>query len=131
MKLLILIGILVFVLGCTTPGQRMEERISELEEENRFLKQENEVYSVAETKRNTRSLLDQQKNRELLGDTKELMLNMWQTSTFCGSYLLCDETCDYGEYTKEDYKDLCNTYFYSFNVTVYDEIELRLEEALK
>lgn len=137
MKVFILLVVLVFVLGCTTPGQRLEDtiemqgiEIDKLEKEINSLEEELDIFERAEDKRQTRDLLNSQKNKNLLDDTKELLLVMWQTSTFCGEYLLCDSDCDFGEYTKSDYLNFCNAYYYSFNGEDYDNLEFRLEGAL-
>lgn len=124
MKFLFLLLVL-FLGGCVT-----EQDTVDLEDKVSVLEEKLGIYEAAEAKRNTRLLLDGQRNRELLKDTKDLMLNMWQASTFCGDYALCGSACDLGEYSKSDYLELCKIYYYSFAETDYDEIELRLEEVL-
>ena len=129
MKFLFLLLIL-FLSGCTNPSIVEPNEVSVLENKVSVLEEKLGIYEAAEAKRSTRLLLDGQTNRQLLKDAKELMLNMWQASTFCGEYALCDSACDFGDYSKSDYLEFCNAYYYSFKETDYDEIELRLEEIL-
>ena len=136
MKAILFIG-LILLSGCvstTDLQEQLGEKQKTIDLKDKTIGELEEtitIYESAETKRQTRTLLDQQRNKELYKDTQELMFNLWQTSIFCGDYALCNNNCEYEDYSRQEYHVLCEQYYYSITEQEYDEIDLRLQEVLE